>query len=272
MRLTPEAITAFQDQVLAYYHARGRHDLPWRRPEPDGSFDSYKILVSELMLQQTQVSRVVPKYTEFLRRFPSAGVLAAAPLGEVLRAWSGLGYNRRAKYLWQAARYLVDHHGGVVPDSNTELVKLPGVGKNTAGSILAYAYDRPVVFVETNIRTAYIHHFFGDRTDITDAEILVAVEATLLRDDPRVWYWALMDYGAHLKQTIGNLNKLSKTYTRQSAFAGSRRQLRGKILRTLGAGPAAAGELKIEDERLPAVLDELSTEGLIRLQNGRYTL
>lgn len=251
--------------VWDYYNRKGRHDLPWRQPEADGSFDAYKIFVSEIMLQQTQVSRVIPKFLEFITAFPTVFALAAAEQGDVLRAWSGLGYNRRARYLHQAAQTVVSHYAGKFPADQKQLVTLPGVGINTAGAILAYAYNLPAIFIETNIRTAFIHHYFAERTDVTDAEIVMRVAETLDREHSREWYWALMDYGSHLKQEIGNLNKLSKTYAKQSAFHGSKRQIRGRVLKLLGAGPLAYKELETEitDERLPLVIQDLLSEGLI---------
>jgi A/G-specific adenine glycosylase len=219
--------SAFQELVWNYYHDFGRHDLAWRQPEPDGSFDPYKIMVSELMLQQTQVQRVITKYKEFLALFPDVASLAQAQLGDVLRVWMGLGYNRRAKFLHQSATMVMADFGSVFPTDTAQLVKLPGVGINTAGAIASYAYNQPVVFVETNIRTVIIHHFFNDHTGIADKDILKLVEQTLDHEHPREWYWALMDYGSYLKQTVGNVSRQSKTYAKQSTFAGSKRQIRG---------------------------------------------
>jgi len=259
----------FREEVWEYYRAHGRNELPWRH-----NIDAYRVTVSELMLQQTQVSRVVPKYREFLERFPTVRDLAAAPLGDVLRVWGGLGYNRRAKFLRETARQVVDDHGGVLPGDLEDLMALPGIGRNTAGAILAYAYDRPVVFVETNIRTVFIHHFFDDQTGIADTAILELAGAALDREHPREWYWALMDYGAYLKQEVGNLNRLSKTYAKQSAFHGSRRQIRGQVLRLLGEKPRTVDELseQIGDERLPDVLADLLDERLIRWYGAAYRL
>ena len=261
-------LEAFQATVLDYYHAHGRHELPWRQLNADGELDPYHVLVSEIMLQQTQVPRVIPKFQEFIAAFPDIQTLSAALLADVLRLWSGLGYNRRAKFLWQAAHAVVEQYGGVLPRTTRELVTLPGIGPNTAGAILTYAYNLPVPFIETNVRTVFIHHFFPDREGVDDREILDLV-ATALPDDPRTWYWALMDYGTHLKQTIGNLNKLSKQYTVQSTFSGSKRQVRGQVLRALSvrAYDFPALETIIADTRLAAVLDDLLAEGMIT-QNG----
>jgi A/G-specific adenine glycosylase len=261
----------FQATVWEYYHDHGRNDLPWRIPEPDGRFDPYRILVSEVMLQQTQVARVVPKYHDFLERFPSVSVLAAAEQGEVLRAWSGLGYNRRAKYLRASAQSIVAEHKGEFPTDAAQLVKLPGIGANTAGAILAYAFNLPATFLETNIRAAYIHHFFQARADIHDREILEIVRKTMDCEHPREWYWALMDYGSYLKRSGMKLNMLSKSYTRQTKFDGSQRQIRGQVIRLLGAGPLTDDRLAAEvpDPRLGPVVEELLREGLIsRSQDG----
>lgn len=257
-------LTGFQDTILEYYRHHGRHDLPWRQPEPSGAFDPYKILVSEIMLQQTQVPRVLPKFKEFTQLFPTFQTLAAAPLADVLKAWSGLGYNRRAKFLWQAAQAVTDDYKGELPRTSAELVKLPGIGPNTAGALLAYAFTIPAVYIETNVRTVFIHHFFADREEVHDRDILELVARTL-PDDARTWYWALMDYGTHLKQTVGNLNKLSKHYTVQSRFAGSKRQLRGEVLRQLAAGPKTTNQLVqvLADSRAQLVLDDLTSEGMV---------
>jgi A/G-specific adenine glycosylase len=264
----------FQTVVWDYYQQHGRHAMSWRQPEADGSFDPYKIMVSELMLQQTQVSRVNPKYQEFLERFPTVDALAEAPLGDVLRAWSGLGYNRRAKFLHQAARQLVRDYNGEFPDNQTELVKLAGIGKATASAILAYAFDQPVVFVETNIRTVFIHHFFNDRTDIPDKELLEIIKESLPEEHYREWYWALMDYGSSLKKTVGNLNRQSKSYAKQSRFEGSLRQVRGQVLRSLGGGSRRFTDLRseISDDRLDGVVAALVQEGMIRQQGGKLSL
>ncbi len=263
----------FQQTVWEYYRAHGRHDLPWRKPEVDGTFDPYKILVSELMLQQTQVPRVLPKFGAFMRQFPTVQSLADATLAEVVRAWNGLGYNRRAKFLWQSAGIICAQHGGVLPSAIEQLVALPGVGANTAGALAAYAYNRPVVFIETNIRTVFIHHFFANKEQVSDKEIADVV-AQALPDDPRRWYWALMDYGTHLKQTVGNSSARSRHYVRQSAFEGSRRQVRGQVLRILAASSQTQVALStlIDDKRLAEVLADLKREGFIVEQHQYYRL
>jgi A/G-specific adenine glycosylase len=271
--MNPQAVHAFQETVWAYYAAHGRHGLPWRQPLADGSFDPYRIWVSEIMLQQTQVSRVIPKFVEFIQRFPDVQALAAAPLDDVLRVWSGLGYNRRAKFIWEAAR-IVKRQGGLFPESLDALIRLPGIGRNTAGAVVAYSYNQPVVFIETNVRSVFIHHFFADREAVSDAELRPIIEQTLSDDEIREWYWALMDYGTHLKQTTGNAARRSVGYAKQSRFEGSKRQIRGRVLQVLLDGPQTQAHLvsSIIDERLPAVLEDLAKEGFIERRGSRWAL
>jgi len=270
-----EEIEALRAELWKFYEENGRHDLPWRMAEADGSFDPYKIVVSELMLQQTQVPRVVPKFNDFLVKFPSFKVLAAAPLADVLRAWSGLGYNRRAKFLWQTARVVSKDFGGTLPQTREALITLPGIGPNTAGAILAYAFNQPAVFVETNIRSVFIHHFFADEEKVADKAIIEKLEMLLNGEpEPRALYWALMDYGTFLKQTTGNAARRSTGYAKQSAFHGSRRQVRGTVLRALQERPKNFAELaaEVSDGRLQSVLDDLLREEMISKQNGVYQL
>ena len=275
MNFPREQIQIAEEALVEYYASHGRHDLPWRQPDADGCFDPYKIMVSEIMLQQTQVGRVAAKYHEFLARFPSIHVLGRAELGDVLAVWQGLGYNRRAKFLWQAATQIAQQ-GGAFPHTIDELVKLPGIGYNTAGAIMAYAYDQPQDFVETNVRTVLIYHFFADEERVRDQDILAAVE--ILREatelGPREFYWALMDYGTHLKQTVGNLNKLSKSYAKQSKFEGSKRQVRGAVLRELATSNKTLNMLSdvIKDERLVVVITDLEAEGMVHRHGQLYSL
>lgn len=264
---------AFCADVWAYY-AHNARVLPWRQLDRDGSLDPYHVLVSEIMLQQTQVTRVEIKYAAFLDQFPSVQSLATAPLSEVVRMWQGLGYNRRAKFLWQAAQTIHTDHSNTVPDSVDELVKLPGIGKNTAAALCCYAFNMPVPFIETNIRTVYIYHFFPDATEISDTELWPIIQSTWDTENPREWGWALMDYGSYLKAKVGNVSRRSAHHTKQSVFEGSRRQLRGWVLRQLSLKQYSRAELRNmnQDERLPSVLESLENEGFIVRQDDIYRL
>lgn len=256
---------------LAKYYSREKRDLPWRIPESSGRFDPYKILVSEVMLQQTQVSRVRQKYQQFLSIFPDIKSLAKADLSAVLKQWQGLGYNRRAQYLQAAAMQLAPVK---TPWQREELTACKGIGPNTASAVLVYSYNQPEIFIETNIRSVYLHYFFNSTPDISDRQILPLLEQTLDRHNPRGFYWALMDLGTHIKKSHGNPNKASRHYKRQPRFAGSARQLRGEVLRQLANGPKTAAELKnsIADKRLPGILQVLEREGLMRRKTKTYHL
>ena len=283
MKTTERAIEDFYSQLWQYYQEHGRQ-LPWRPPRLafliDGTLDPYPIMVSEIMLQQTGVARVTAKYQEFLEVFPTFQALAAAKLSEVLIVWSGLGYNRRAKFLHQAAQKVVDHYQGRIPRTPKDLVSLPGIGPNTAGAILAYTFNEPCIFIETNIRTVYIHHFYAEHPEVTDAQIAellkqtLAIEARQPEPNYRELYWALMDYGSYLKKEVGSLLHQSKAYTKQSVFEGSRRQIRGKILKLLALQHLTAAQLadSIIDDRLEAVLVDLLQENLIEKAKGYYSL
>lgn len=255
-------IPAFQDLIARKGHELYR-DMPWRtdtRP--------YYVLVSELMLQQTQVERVIPKFQAFIARFPDEAHLAAAPLHDVLVFWSGLGYNRRAQFLHEAAKQIVAVHEGSFPATKQALMRLPGVGEGTAGAILAYTFNQPIVFIETNIRTVYFHHFFPGGDKVSDAELIPLIEATLDYDHPREFYWAVMDYGTWLKkQGVGRVNQ-SQHYTRQTALKGSNREMRGLIVKALALhGDMAESELHATvraDQRFEKALAGLMRDGLVK--------
>ena len=244
--------------------------MPWREDT-----DPYYILVSEIMLQQTQVDRVLPKFEEFIATFPDIIALAKAPLSEVLKLWSGLGYNRRAKFLHEAAKVVVHDFKGEIPSTQLELITLPGVGVNTAGAIQAYAFNEPVVYIETNIRTVYFHHFFDHADTVSDAEILTLAADMLDTEHPREWYWALMDYGSFLKRSGVRLNAKSSHYVKQSALAGSVRETRGAILKAVSKDSPTQAELRkvvVDDERFLPALQALITEGFIVERKGRLHL
>ncbi len=253
--------------TLKKFYKENRRDLPWRKTR-----DPYKILVSEVMLQQTQVERVVSYYTRWMKEFPSAKALAKAPLKNVLKAWQGLGYNRRGKYLWEAAKILSE-----AKQDFAELPpKLPGVGPYTRAAVEAFAFNKPGVFIETNIRTVYTHFYFKDKQGVADADILPLIEKNLKKSkmEPRDFYAALMDYGSYLKKSGIKINKQSKHYTKQKKFEGSNRQLRGAILRELLNKPQTATELVKKTSRtkkeVSQLLARLVSEGLLRLKRNRY--
>ncbi len=246
--------------------------MPWRT-----THDPYAILVSEIMLQQTKVERVRAKYAEFLDAFPTLEALASAPLTDVLRVWQGLGYNRRAIALKRCADEIVGNHVGRFPHTATELESLPGIGHYTARALAAFAFGIAEPLIETNIRTIFIHFYFHGRAKVSDREIMPLVAATLDRQDPRQWYYALMDFGVHLKQLHPNPGRRSSHHVAQSRFEGSNRQLRSRLLRAVIAGPGGtAAELA---ERLGAQAGDVDRnlaamvrEGFLHLLDNRYAI
>ena len=263
-------------------------DLPWRR-----SRDPYEVWVSEVMLQQTQVSRVDGRWQRWLERFPNVGALASAEAAEVLEEWQGMGYNRRALALWHAAQQVV-LGGGEMPRDAEGLVALPGIGPATAAGIRAFALDLPGVYLETNVRTVFLHELFPEAQKVPDRELVPLVEvccppdASNPADDPRTWYFALLDYGAWLKRTVPNPSRRSSTHVRQSRFEGSHRQRRAMLVRALlahreGADPKELAELLSEEERshgrgaisaeaVNGLLEELSREGFCTCREGRWVV
>jgi A/G-specific adenine glycosylase len=234
-------------------------------------------MVSEFMLQQTQTERVMRYWGDWMRRWPRPKDLAAASMEEVQRFWSGLGYNRRCFNLRKSAAIITADHKGKVPGSPDILRLLPGIGPYIAGAVACFAYNCPAVFIETNIRGAVIHCFFPDRDDVRDSEIYPILEKALYKEDPRTWYYALMDYGAALKKLTENPGRRSAHYVRQSPFIGSFRQARGKVMRALAeSGASNADELKIycglENEKLYRVLERQEEESLVAEKVGIYRI
>jgi A/G-specific adenine glycosylase len=269
--LAADGVRRFQRTILDHYRRCGR-DLPWRT-----TTDPYLILVSEFMLQQTQVDRVLPKYQEFISRFPDPAALARASLHQVLAAWSGLGYNRRAQALKKCAEAIMKHCGGRVPDSQEELEQLPGIGPYTARAVCVFAYNQPRIVIETNIRAVYIHFFFVGQSSVEDPELLPLLEKTLYRRNPRRWYNALMDYGAMLKKFCGNPSRASARYARQSPFKGSNREIRGMIIKMLLMHQSCTEAMLVkktgkDSERVKAVILNLLEEDLVRRQGLRIFL
>lgn len=262
----PGQYRRFREVIYRNYRQNGRR-LPWRDTR-----DPYAILVSEIMLQQTQVERVLLKYPQFLASFPDFERLASADLRELLRSWQGLGYNRRALALRKIAQLVRSELGGVLPAEERALRMFPGIGAATAGALLAFAFSKPAVFIETNIRRVFIHFFFPDREKIGDKEILPLVDETLDRTRVRTWYYALMDYGAMLKGLGNNPNRRSAHYARQSPFLNSRRRVRGLIIASLVDACAhtmeeLAQEVGSSVTALEPVVRQLAGEGFIE-RNG----
>ncbi len=270
-----EVSATFGDAELEAFRTRVREqgrelyrDLPWRR-----TTDPYKIWISEVMLQQTQVSRVDGRWQRWLARFDSVGALAAADVADVLDEWQGLGYNRRALAVHRAAQAIVAA-GGEFPQEASALTSLPGIGPATAAGIRAFAFDLHGVYLETNVRTVMLHELFAGREDVSDREIVPLVEATCPpdggfaragggvgdvdgvddADDPRSWYYALLDYGAYLKRTVPNPSRRSSGHARQSRFEGSRRQKRAALVRALLA--------RREGASIDALVDAVVAEGI----------
>ena len=235
--------------------------MPWRETR-----DPYCILVSEVMLQQTQVARVMVKYAEFLAAFPTVRHLAQASLQDVLQVWRGLGYNRRVLALKCCAEEVVKLHGGCLPDTVADLEKLPGIGPYTAGALAAFAYDIATPVIETNIRTVFIHFFFHGQEKVADRQIMPLVAVTLPLDSPRAWYYALMDYGVTIKQANPNPGRRSAHYVRQSTFEGSNRQLRSRMLQEImkcaGMSPQRLAKL------LTAETGQIEKNSAARVQEG----
>lgn len=271
-RISAGKIRAFRRTVYGHYRGAAR-DFPWRKTR-----DPYRILVSEIMLQQTQTARVLPKYKEFVRSFPNFRALAAASTRDVLRCWSGLGYNRRALALKSIAEQVVERFAGQLPDDEEVLQSLKGIGPYTAAAISAFVYDRPTVLIETNVRSVFIHFFFAKQQSVHDREILPLIERCMDRAHPREWYYALMDYGVKLKKEDRLLTGRGIRYKRQPKFEGSRRQVRGRIVRALTEGGrmsyAALRKLtNVKQRELAELVSELQREGFIKFgKSGKIVL
>jgi len=259
--LKKKEIYLFRRKVWGFYK-KSKRNFPWRRTK-----NAYHILVSEMMLQQTQTERVRTKYKEFLSLFPNIHVLARAHVVDVLRVWQGLGYNRRALFLKRTSEIVVGEYNGRIPKDEDILKKLPGIGVGTAGAICAFAFNLPSMFIETNIRRVYIHHFFTSKMSVSDKEIFEYIKITVDRENPREWYYALMDYGAFLgKEEKENPNTKSKYYKKQSPFIGSERELRGKILKMVllhkkTTPTSISKKIGVNEKKIRRILNMLKSEG-----------
>lgn len=269
MTLSPKQISSFRKKILSFY-VKNKRNFPWRN-----TTNPYKILVSEFMLQQTQTSRVIPKFTLFVKTFPTISQLAKADLPTVLKLWQGLGYNRRALFLHKTAQVITKEHNSLISHDVKTLCMLPGIGINTAGAVIAFSFNLPTIFIETNIRRVFIHEFFKYETEVSDKQIFNLLTQTLDLKNPRDFYYALMDYGVFLAKANVNANRKSKHYAKQSKFHGSKRQLRGLLLKTL----LETKELSItklcdayEDSRTREVVDDLVREGFIKRRGEKLTI
>lgn len=269
--LTKYHIKKFQEIIYDYYK-KNKRVLPYRE-----TTYPYHILVSEVMLQQTQVDRVNEKYNHFIREFPDFKALADASVSNLLRVWQGLGYNRRALSLQKAAQIVVKEYHGKLPDSVEDLIKLPGIGPYTAAAICTFAFNQPTIVIETNIRAVFIHFFFQDKKNVADSELIPFIEKTLDKDNIKEWYYALMDYGVMLKKNLLNPTRKSAHYYKQSKFEGSNRQLRGRILKALIAKDGISkGELykavNNDKNKIQKNLEQLENEGFIKIKKDFISL
>ncbi|WP_417066729.1 adenine glycosylase, partial [Gordonibacter pamelaeae] len=255
-------------------------DLPWRNLD-----DPYAVLVSEIMLQQTQVARVGRFWERFMALFPTIDALASADTSDVLTQWQGLGYNRRALALKRTADLCAAERGGQLPSTAEELVQLPGIGPATAAGVVAFAFDRPSLYLETNVRTVFLHELFPGREGVRDRELAPLVADTCPEEGARAWYYALLDYGAHLKTQVANPSRRSAHHTRQSAFEGSRRQKRAELVRIVLAAPGiaapelagrldafeqAAGRPCVDADVFDGIVADLVSEGFFRREGDLF--
>lgn len=266
----------FTQKIDAFYAAHKR-SFVWRYVQ-----DPYLIVVSEIMLQQTQTFRVEPKYKAFINKFNSFKELATATQHDLLLHWQGLGYNRRALYLQQLACWVTNNHNGNLPQDPALLQTQKGIGYATASSICAFAFNMPTVFIETNIRAVFLHEFFSGQTDVHDNQILPLVAATVNTQNPRSWYYALMDYGVFLKASLQNPNVRSAHHAKQSRFEGSTRQVRGAIIKLLLEHGALEPQqiydflrqqdIQMSPAKIDTIVQKMIIEQLIKQNNEHYFL
>ena len=258
--VTQEQIAHFQNKVLTWYKAHERY-LPWRK-----TTDPYPILVSEIMLQQTQVDRVIPYYHRFLKTFPDFKTLAAANKHTLLSHWSGLGYNNRVLRLQQLAQRILTDCKGVFPRTEEELIELPGIGPYTARAVLAFAFNKEVAVIDTNIRRVLIHEL-KLKEDVSMKELEGIALAAVPKGKSRIWHNALMDYGA-MEKTARKTG--IKPLSKQGHFLGSDRWLRGQIVKTLLAQKEVSllqFKKMFEHPRFEIVIKKLETEGIILIDH-----
>lgn len=274
--LSEKQIREFQEKILSWY-AKNQRDLPWRKTR-----DPYNILISEIMSQQTQISRVVPKYDAWIKELPTLTDLATAPISTVLRLWSGLGYNRRALYLQKAAKVIIETYAGEFPLTGEELQKLPGIGKYTASAIACFAYNAQIPVIDTNIRKVILVHFGDQIPDGRSEEKRVQEIAWKLLPKGNAYHWnqALMDYaGAELKAYKIPVPK-------QSKLLGSDRYYRGQTLKYLLSAKSTGHRVTVNTlleyfegksqtivkKRFEQILSGMESEGFIKRRNETILL
>ena len=262
---------AFQSKIWNFYH-QNKRAFPWR-----DEITPYKVTVSEIMLQQTQTSRVVDKFTNWISLFPSWKDLAQASEFKVLQAWQGLGYNRRALALHKIAQFVIQKYNSELPNDPIILVTFPQIGPNTAASICSFAFNKPTTFIETNIRTVFTHEFFPGQNKVCDKELLKLIEKTVDHQNPQEWYYALMDYGNYLKKSLKNINSASKHYKKQSKFKGSQREIRGFIIKQLTRKnsqlfsdliKSIQQELAHNKHDALAIIETMKKENILKIKDG----
>ncbi len=263
----------FKKEIMKYYRQNGRHDLPWRHDT-----SPYSIVVSEIMLQQTQVARVIEFYNKWMKMWPSFCDLASAELHEVLKVWKGLGYNIRAIRLHKLSKEIIEKYNGVFPCNFEDINKLSGIGPYTAGAIMNFSYKKATSIIETNIRRVYIHHYFYNKQNIDDKVLCPVIMQTMNQANPQVWFWALMDYGSSLPKILKfNANRQSKHYTKQSKFQDSDRFFRSKILSTVVENKLISIEeifsiLGNDKERSSKIVNKMIKENILTDLGGKYVL
>lgn len=267
-----QSLKEFSSFILSFYEKHGRV-FAWRQTS-----DPYRIHLSEVMLQQTQTSRVQPKYELFLSLWPTFKELSEATLEELLFNWKGLGYNRRALNLRKSAR-LTEQWGWTIPNDPKAIASLPGVGKATSAALLAFCYQERSIYLETNIRRVLLTCFFHECEGVKDKELEALLgELASLQSDIKSWYYALMDYGVLLKHLLPNANTRSAHYTKQGTFEQSNRQIRGALIHLLsdtgGKDERALHSIlnAFEPERITYCLKQLQREGFVQERQGVYRI
>lgn len=257
-RLEPQKISRFRHFIWDFFRDHGR-SFPWRETR-----DPYRILVSEMMLQQTQTERVLPKYLQFIDVYPDMPSLSRAQFGEVYPLWQGLGYNRRCLALIAIASRCVEEFGGAIPNCTRTLLSFPSVGPATAAALKAFAWGEPSLYLETNIRRVLLHVWHNRESGVPDRKLLETLEQVMDKDDPRMWYYAMMDYGVHLRKAVANPNTRSRHYTRQKPFKDSDREIRGMVLRILSKKHSATLQEIVQIADMPLGRVEYNLNSLVR--------